>query len=81
MIAVLRTILINIHTTGNTISQITTFHLKETFACVIGILFALLLNGKESGKAFPFGPALSLAAMLVILWGEPIVNAYLGLFS
>ena len=51
------------------------------FACVIGILFALILNGKESGKAFPFGPALSLAAMLVILWGEPIVNAYLGLFS
>ena len=49
------------------------------FACAIGLVFALALNGKEA-KAFPFGPALSLGAFFTLLLGQPIVNCYLGLF-
>lgn len=48
-------------------------------ACILGIVLALLLGAKE-GIAFPFGPALSLAAWLTLLVGEPITGWYMGLF-
>ena len=53
-------------------------------ACVIGIGLALLPQktaheGEPSG-AIPFGPAISAAAVLSLLWGEPFVAAYLNLF-
>lgn len=47
-------------------------------ACIIGI-GAALLTGKTR-TAFPFGPALSLAAWLTLLAGQPIINWYMGLF-
>ena len=54
-------------------------------ACVIGIGLALLPQktaheGEPSG-AIPFGPAISAAAVLSLLWGEPFVAAYLSLFA
>ena len=33
------------------------------------------------GKAFPFGPSISLAAGLMLLFGEPLVNWYIGLLG
>lgn len=48
-------------------------------ACVCGILLALLLSAKK-GIAFPFGPALSIAAWLTLLFGGPITQWYMGLF-
>ena len=54
-------------------------------SCVLGILFAMIFrrvrvrDAKEAG-AFPFGPALCLAAWATFLWGETIVNWYFGLF-
>ena len=48
-------------------------------ACVLGILLALVLHTAR-GKAFPFGPALSAAAWLVLLVGAPVTQWYLGLF-
>lgn len=48
-------------------------------ACVLGILLALVLSAKK-GVAFPFGPALSLAAWLTLLFGGPITQWYMGLF-
>ena len=49
-------------------------------ACVIGIVIAAVLMKKDSDAAFPFGPALSLAAWVTMLIGEPLVSWYLGLF-
>lgn len=48
-------------------------------SCIIGIFLALGLGAKK-GIAFPFGPALSIAAWLTLLVGQPITGWYLGLF-
>ncbi len=47
------------------------------FACVLGLLFALLrrARGKE-GEQIPFGPAIAASAALVLLFGEPLINWY-----
>lgn len=47
-------------------------------ACVLGLLFALVrkLAVKKQG-AFPFGPAISAAAAVMLLYGEGAVRAYL----
>ena len=54
-------------------------------ACVLGIVLSLL-TGKTTGdeenpKAFPFGPAIALATCASLLWAQPILNWYLGLFA
>ena len=47
-------------------------------ACLLGLLSAVLLAGKDT--AFPFGPAISVAAWMTLLIGGPVVSWYLGLF-
>lgn len=54
--------------------------LMVVIACVIGIVMASILMRLDSGAAFPFGPALSIAAILTMLVGSPIVSWYLSLF-
>ena len=49
-------------------------------ACVIGLLLAAVLVRMKRGAAFAFGPAISAAAVVTLLAGEPVVNWYLGLF-
>ena len=46
-----------------------------------GVVAVALLIGKKRGRkeAIPFGPFLSLAAMVTLLWGSNILNWYLGL--
>ncbi len=50
-------------------------------ACVIGIVFALATKYRKSNEArhFPFGPAIAMAAYIMLLYGEPLVNWYLSL--
>ena len=48
------------------------------FACIIGLVFALIAK-RGKGKAFPFGPMLSLAGWLTLLVGSPLANWYLSL--
>ena len=48
-------------------------------ACVIGLILALGLGAKK-GIAFPFGPALSIAAWVTLLAGAPVTAWYMGLF-
>lgn len=48
-------------------------------ACVLGIVLGLSLGAKK-GVAFPFGPAISAAAWLALLVGEPLCSWYIGLF-
>ncbi len=50
------------------------------FACIIGLVFAIAMK-KGKGKEFPFGPAISAATFITIIFGETILNAYLSLFS
>ena len=49
-------------------------------ACVLGISIATICLKLDTETAFPFGPALSLAAWLTLLVGEPLVGWYLSLF-
>ena len=49
-------------------------------ACVLGLLQALV-TGRGRGKHFPFGPALSAAAALMLFFGAPLAAWYLGLLS
>lgn len=48
-------------------------------SCIVGLVFAFALGGKK-GIAFPFGPAIALAAWIVLMIGEPVTAWYLGLF-
>lgn len=48
-------------------------------ACLLGIGGAMILKIKP-GTPFPFGPYLSLAAWLTLLFGSPIADWYLSLF-
>ena len=50
------------------------------FACVLGILMAAVLMKLDSETAFPFGPALSAAAWVTLLFGESLIGWYLSLF-
>ena len=54
--------------------------LMVMIACVIGIVMASLLMRVSPDTPFPFGPALSIAAIVTMLVGAPIENWYLGLF-
>lgn len=52
------------------------------FSCVLGLLFALAQKKRDGeGKAIPFGPSISLAAAAMLLWGEKLVQWYLGLLG
>ena len=48
-------------------------------ACVIGIVMAKVTEKPDGDGTFPFGPALSLSALVTLLVGEPIVGWYLRL--
>lgn len=49
-------------------------------ACAAGLLYAKLRSGNGGeGRAFPFGPWIAGAAALVLLFGDPLINWYMGL--
>lgn len=54
--------------------------LMLVLACAIGIAMASILLKVDSETAFPFGPALSLAAVITLFVGSPIMNWYMSLF-
>ena len=45
-------------------------------SCVIGLLFVIILKERK----IAFGPSISIATILVLFYGGPIINWYLGLF-
>ena len=50
---------------------------------VVGVVIALLLiafRRHQAQNPLPFGPYLAIAGWIAILWGEPIISAYLGSF-
>ena len=54
--------------------------LMVMIACVVGIVMASLLMKVSPDTPFPFGPALSLAAVIVLFVGSSLIQWYLGLF-
>ena len=52
------------------------------FACIFGLILYMTRRGKEgTGKEFPFGPSISMGVALMLLFGEPLVQWYLGLLG
>ncbi len=50
-------------------------------ACIIGIIWSVPAKRLEKGDStFSFGPALSAAAWLIMLCGQPVMDWYLGFF-
>lgn len=49
-------------------------------ACILGIVFGLAATKGKKETAFPWGPSISAAAILTALWGNALIEAYLGLF-
>ena len=54
--------------------------LMVMIACVVGIVMASLLMKVSPETPFPFGPALSLAAVVTLFIGSPVLNWYISLF-
>ena len=57
--------------------------LPTLFALILSCFLGLgqaVLSGRTHGKAFPFGPALSAAAAVMLFYGEALSGWYLGLF-
>lgn len=52
------------------------------FACIFGLLLYARRRGSGgAGKEFPFGPSISMGVALMLLFGEPLINWYLGLLG
>ena len=54
--------------------------LMVMIACVVGIVMASVFMKVSPDTPFPFGPALSLAAVLTLFFGQSMIRWYLGLF-
>ena len=50
--------------------------LSSLVGAVIGILGILIL-GRDRQLPIPFGPYLSIAGFIALLWGQPIIDSYL----
>ena len=49
-------------------------------ACILGILFGLIANRKKDSQTlFPWGPAITAAAIVTLLAGQPLLEAYMAL--
>ena len=51
------------------------------FSCILGLLLGAVQKKRsgEDGARIPFGPAIALASYLMLLYGDGLVNWYLGL--
>ena len=51
-------------------------------SCILGLLFALVQKKRgNGGRAIPFGPSISLASAVMLLWGQGLIQWYLGLLG
>ena len=47
--------------------------------CILGLVFAVLAR-KKQGTAMPFGPFLAVGALVVVCFGDPLIQWYFSLF-
>ena len=50
-------------------------------SCVIGLMFKLIFDRKNMEEAFPFGPAITVSTMVMLLYGELVIRWYMELMS
>ena len=50
--------------------------LSSAVGAVVGIML-ILLRGRDRTIPIPFGPYLSAAGWIALLWGQDLINAYL----
>jgi len=48
---------------------------------VVGVTLMLMFSQADSKYAVPFGPFLSLGAIMYVLWGEFLINWYMGILG
>ncbi len=46
-------------------------------ACIVALVWNVLLLQQRKNQPFPFGPSISAAAWIVVLWGQPILEWYI----
>ena len=49
-------------------------------ACVVALIWNVLLLRQKKNQPFPFGPSISAAAWMVLLWGQPVLDWYIRLW-
>lgn len=58
--------------------------LNVIVSCFVGLIFAAATQKKreqaEDPKAFPFGPSIAISTYLGLIFAEPVINWYIGLF-
>jgi len=59
---------------------IVTILVSSLAGSVVGIIWVLLTK-KDMKTAIPFGPFLSLGAIIYLFWGQELINMYLGFMS
>jgi prepilin signal peptidase PulO-like enzyme (type II secretory pathway) len=57
-----------------------TIFLGSTGGAILGLAF-IAASGKGSRYELPFGSFLGAAAVVVMVWGKPLLNWYLGYFD
>ena len=51
-------------------------------SCITGLVFNVILNsGKEESKPFPFGPWIAISTVIMLFFGDPLIQWYLGLLG
>ena len=52
-------------------------------SCVIGLIFAFIRKRitPDASEEFPFGPSIALAFWIVLLYGGPVIDWYMGFFN
>lgn len=51
-------------------------------SCITGLVFNLILNaGKDESRPFPFGPWIAVSTVIILFFGEPLIQWYLGLIG
>ena len=49
------------------------------FSCILGLLVGVLRKKQGKSEQIPFGPSIALASYMMLLYGDRLVNWYLGL--
>lgn len=49
------------------------------FSCVLGLIMGIIIKQQKKGTLIPFGPAIALASYGMLLYGQGLVDWYIGL--
>ena len=50
-------------------------------ACVLALVLYAVTSQRDSGEPFPFGPSISAAVWITVLWGQPVLEWYMAFLT